>query len=48
MIEILDITNAIFTFKTYILSKHGEDNAWLADIGDIEPVLSIWINGTCT
>ena len=40
MIEIHDITNTIFTSKTYILSKQGEDKAWLVDIGDIEPVLS--------
>lgn len=40
MIEICDITNSIFTSKTYILSKQGEDKAWLVDIGDIEPVLS--------
>lgn len=40
MIEIHDITNSIFTSKTYILSKQGEDKAWLVDIGDIEPVLS--------
>lgn len=40
MIEIHDITNTIFTSKTYILSKQGEDKSWLVDIGDIEPVLS--------
>lgn len=40
MIEICDITNSIFTSKTYILSKQGEDKAWLVDIGDIDPVLS--------
>ena len=40
MIEIYDITNSIFTSKTYILSKEGEDKAWLVDIGDVEPVLS--------
>ena len=38
MIEIHDITNTIFTSKSYILSKQGEDKAWLVDIGDIEPV----------
>lgn len=38
MIEIHDITNSIFTSKTYILSKQEEDKAWLVDIGDIEPV----------
>lgn len=39
MIEIYDITNTIFTSKTYILSKEGSDKAWLVDIGDVEPVL---------
>ena len=39
MIEIHDITNSIFTSKTYILSKDGCDKAWLVDIGDIEPVM---------
>lgn len=39
MIQIHDITNTIFTSKTYILSKEGCDKAWLVDIGDIEPVL---------
>ena len=40
MIEIHDITNTIFTSKTYILSKEGCDKAWLVDIGDIEPVIN--------
>lgn len=40
MIEIHDITNTVFTSKTYILFKQGEDKAWLVDIGDIEPVFS--------
>ena len=44
MIEIHDITNSIFTSKTYILSKEGCDKAWLVDIGDIEPVLE-FLNG---
>ncbi len=39
MIEIHDITNTIFTSKTYILSREGCDKAWLVDIGDVEPVL---------
>lgn len=38
MIEIFDITNTIFTSKTYILYKKGHNGAWLVDIGDIEPV----------
>lgn len=40
MIQIHDITNSIFTSKTYILYREGEDKAWLVDIGDIEPVLA--------
>lgn len=40
MIQIHDITNTIFTSKTYILYKGGEHKTWLVDIGDIEPVLS--------
>lgn len=40
MIHIHDITNTIFTSKTYILYKEGEDKAWLVDIGDIEPVMT--------
>lgn len=39
MIEIHDITNTIFTSKTYILSEEGCDRAWLVDIGDVKPVL---------
>ena len=41
MIQIHDITNSIFTSKTYILNREGEDKAWLVDIGDVEPVLAI-------
>ena len=40
MLRTIDITNTIFTSKTYILSKVGEEKAWLVDIGDIDPVLS--------
>lgn len=40
MLRIIDITNTIFSSKTYILSKEGEEKAWLVDIGDIDPVLS--------
>lgn len=39
MIQIHDITNSIFTSKTYILFREGEDKAWMVDIGDIEPVV---------
>ncbi len=40
MLQVNAIINSIFTSKTYILSKTGEDKAWLVDIGDIDPVLS--------
>ena len=40
MVKIYDITNTIFASKTYILYREGEDESWLVDIGDIEPVLS--------
>lgn len=40
MIQIHDVTNTIFTSKTYILYKEDEDKAWLVDIGDIEPVMT--------
>ena len=40
MVDIHDITNSIFTSKTYILSKQGQNKVWLVDIGDIAPVLS--------
>lgn len=40
MIHIYDITNTIFTSKTYILYRDGEPKAWLVDIGDVEPVLT--------
>ena len=40
MIQIYDITNTIFTSKTYILYRDGEPKAWLVDIGDVEPVLT--------
>lgn len=39
MIQIHDITNTIFTSKTYILYREGEARAWLVDIGDVNPVL---------
>ena len=41
MIRIKEIVNGIFTSKTYILFCEGDDKAWLVDIGDIEPVVTI-------
>lgn len=40
MVHIKEIINSIFTSKTYILYKEEMKNAWLVDIGDIEPVLA--------
>lgn len=40
MLQIKEIVNSIFTSKTYILFKEKEKEAWLVDIGDIEPVMS--------
>lgn len=40
MIQVKDITNSIFTSKTYVLYKKGYNKSWLVDIGDIEPVLA--------
>lgn len=40
MVSIFDITNTIYSSKTYILYKDGCNKAWLVDIGDVEPVLS--------
>lgn len=40
MIQIHDITNTIFTSKTYILYQEGMCKAWLVDIGDVEPVVA--------
>lgn len=51
MFQIKEIINSIFTSKTYVVYKKGERNAWLVDIGDIEPVLAfckeknLWITG---
>lgn len=38
MIEIKEVVNSVLNSKTYILTKLGNANAWLVDIGDIEPV----------
>ncbi|MBQ6310499.1 MAG: MBL fold metallo-hydrolase [Bacteroidales bacterium] len=39
MVTIHDITNTIFSSKTYILSKEGYDRAWIIDVGDIDPLV---------
>lgn len=39
-IQISEIVNSIFTSKSYILYKDRCSNAWLVDIGDVEPVVS--------
>ena len=38
MIQIKQIVNSVFTSKTYILYREGDNKAWLVDIGDVEPV----------
>ena len=38
MIRIKEIVNSVFSSKTYIISKRGDDKAWVVDIGDIKPV----------
>lgn len=38
MLQVKEIVNSIFTSKTYILYREGDDKAWLVDIGDIVPV----------
>ena len=40
MIKCKGIVNKIFTSKTYIIYREGENKAWLVDIGDIDPVLA--------
>lgn len=39
MIQIKEIVNSIFTSKTYILFCEGKNNAWLVDVGDVEPIV---------
>lgn len=39
MLRIKEIVNSIFTSKSYILYKDGEQKAWIVDIGDIKPVV---------
>lgn len=41
MLQIKEIVNAVFSSQTYIIFKEGNDKAWLVDIGDIEPVISL-------
>ena len=40
MIKVKEIINSIFTSKTYILFREGDDKAWLVDIGDVTPTIS--------
>lgn len=48
MFKIHDITNTIFTSKTYILYREEEKYAWLVDIGDVEPVVAFLQNKNLT
>lgn len=40
MFQIKEIVNSIFKSVTYILYSENKTNAWLVDIGDIEPIKS--------
>ena len=40
MLQIKELTNSIFTSKTYILYHEDNENSWIVDVGDIQPVLS--------
>lgn len=40
MVHIQEIVNSLFTSKTYIIYREGDEKAWLVDIGDIEPVVA--------
>ena len=40
MLQIKELTNSIFTSKTYILYRKGDEKSWLVDIGDVQPVVT--------
>lgn len=40
MIPLFDITNSIFTSKTYVLGDTNQSSIWLVDCGDIDKVLA--------
>ena len=39
MLRVSHIVNSVFTSRTYILSKEGENACWIVDCGDVEPLL---------
>ena len=39
MLRVSHIVNSVFTSRTYILSKEGENTCWIVDCGDVEPLL---------
>lgn len=40
MFQIQEIVNSVYKSMTYIIYKEGCGNAWLVDIGDIDPVVA--------
>ena len=42
MLRVSHIVNSVFTSRTYILSKEGENACWIVDCGDVEPLLEGW------
>lgn len=40
MLHVHTITNTVFNSQTYILYREDGEQAWIVDIGDIEPVIS--------
>ena len=40
MTRLTDITNSIFTSKTYVLGDSNHSSVWLVDCGDMDKVLA--------
>lgn len=40
MLRVSHIVNSVFTSRTYVLAKEGEDGCWIVDCGDVEPLLA--------
>lgn len=39
--QIERIINSVFTSNTFVLTDEGNQDAWLVDVGDIEPILKV-------
>lgn len=39
--QIIRIVNSVFTSNTFLLSSETENNCWLIDVGDIEPIIEL-------